>query len=890
MEVDALGNPVVAFSDESQGGQVSVRRWNGSAWVSIGTGGLSPGAVQGLDLALTASGDPVVAYSDATNGGKATVTAWSGSSWAVLGVPSFTTGAANQLVMELDNAGLPVVAFRDGASQNKLSVARWNGTAWVLVGGAGVSPGSASMPSLVLTATGDPLVAYGDGANGGRTTVLQWNGSAWAGVGLAGFTTDASSWQRIGLDPGGVPLIARRDNLNGVGSFHRWNGSAWVHQATMNMNSLVQCVWNSAGNPVIQVSDNAIAAWNGTSWQWQFAVAHSGSFTSVRSLELGPGQLPVVLITETYSPVPGATSETYLMVMRLVGGVWEGYGAGARLDAGGGNYACALSMDGALPVVAFSDGGQGSKLTVKRWDGTTWNGVGPPGLSTGAASSVDILKRTTDLLVAYSDQSLGGYGTVMRWDGTSWNALGPPGFTAAASSQHQLFMNGSTLLLLSRENGRLAVRQWIGTSWVALGNLSTMPVNDPTVLPQLAYFAGQLSIIYSQNGLLKVDGWTGSAWVGIASWTPDLNLLAFAVAGSDIYVKDGIDAKALVYNGSATLQEAPLFTVVQPIPYNGYFGVAYGGQVIIANQGDYLATYVSNGSTWGNGPYSGYVVVPNYQSPLSRRWTGQFQDKVYFTINRGGQVFVHECDLYPRVNLKLHLGGAYNGSNSEMTTLLRSQPGFPLTEPYTALGFTHVNGGGGESIPASLLSSTIVDWVLLELRSSTNTVLATKSCILYANGQVLAADGGEVAFPGVYTGFYKLAVRHRNHLGVVATGLWMNGSMVNVDLRQGSTSVFGANARRYIQPSWSSPFYSLWPGDATGDGVVKYVGAGNDRDAILIAVGGGTPSNTVSNVYDRRDVNLDGSIKYTGVNNDRDVILQTIGGTTPTATRTQQMP
>jgi hypothetical protein len=69
-----------------------------------------------------------------------------------------------------------------------------------------------------------------------------------------------------------------------------------------------------------------------------------------------------------------------------------------------------------------------------------------------------------------------------------------------------------------------------------------------------------------------------------------------------------------------------------------------------------------------------------------------------------------------------------------------------------------------------------------------------------------------------------------------------------------------------------------------------YVGAGNDRDAILIAVGGGTPSNTVSNVYDRRDVNLDGSIKYTGVNNDRDVILQTIGGTVPTATRTQQMP
>lgn len=82
----------------------------------------------------------------------------------------------------------------------------------------------------------------------------------------------------------------------------------------------------------------------------------------------------------------------------------------------------------------------------------------------------------------------------------------------------------------------------------------------------------------------------------------------------------------------------------------------------------------------------------------------------------------------------------------------------------------------------------------------------------------------------------------------------------------------------------------LWPGDATGDGQVKYAGSANDRDAVLSAVGGGTPTNTVNNVYDRRDVNLDGRIKYTGSNNDRDVILQTIGGTVPTTTRTQQLP
>ena len=82
----------------------------------------------------------------------------------------------------------------------------------------------------------------------------------------------------------------------------------------------------------------------------------------------------------------------------------------------------------------------------------------------------------------------------------------------------------------------------------------------------------------------------------------------------------------------------------------------------------------------------------------------------------------------------------------------------------------------------------------------------------------------------------------------------------------------------------------LWAGDATGNGIVQYVGNGNDRDPILIAIGGSTPTNTVSNVYSPLDVNMDGVIKYVGANNDRDPILTTVGGSTPTNTRVQQLP
>ncbi|MBK8341258.1 MAG: hypothetical protein IPK99_15285 [Flavobacteriales bacterium] len=49
------------------------------------------------------------------------------------------------------------------------------------------------------------------------------------------------------------------------------------------------------------------------------------------------------------------------------------------------------------------------------------------------------------------------------------------------------------------------------------------------------------------------------------------------------------------------------------------------------------------------------------------------------------------------------------------------------------------------------------------------------------------------------------------------------------------------------------------------------------------------PTATV-NGYWPEDVNLNGQVKYAGGSNDRDPILVTIGGTIPTAVRLQQLP
>lgn len=85
----------------------------------------------------------------------------------------------------------------------------------------------------------------------------------------------------------------------------------------------------------------------------------------------------------------------------------------------------------------------------------------------------------------------------------------------------------------------------------------------------------------------------------------------------------------------------------------------------------------------------------------------------------------------------------------------------------------------------------------------------------------------------------------------------------------------------------------LWAGNVTIDSPgpvqLKYTGTNNDRDPILVAVGGTIPTNTVGG-YRSQDVTMDGITKYTGTSNDRDPILVNVGGTVPTNTRQEQLP
>jgi hypothetical protein len=241
------------------------------------------------------------------------------------------------------------------------------------------------------------------------------------------------------------------------------------------------------------------------------------------------------------------------------------------------------------------------------------------------------------------------------------------------------------------------------------------------------------------------------------------------------------------------------------------------------------------------------------------------------------------------LHARVFLEGPY--TTGAMHDSLRSLIDFPLIEPFTAMGYDHINGGGGEGIVPQVLNvagnDAIVDWVLVELRDADDmgTVVASRSALVQRDGDVVATDGFSPVTLGIGAGAYHVAIRHRNHLGAVTadTARFYSG-ITQVDLTLLTTQLLGPEAQKQFGAR-----QALWAGDVNFDNAVQYTGEGNDRDPILQAIGGVVPTAVVQG-YHRADVNLDGRVKYTGASNDRDPILQNIGGIIPTNIRFGQLP
>ncbi len=264
----------------------------------------------------------------------------------------------------------------------------------------------------------------------------------------------------------------------------------------------------------------------------------------------------------------------------------------------------------------------------------------------------------------------------------------------------------------------------------------------------------------------------------------------------------------------------------------------------------------------------------------------QGSDALFITegFHQGARVLV-------RLNIKALLQGPWSGTEGLMHDHLRMEGFLPQFAPYELADYPRVADPTWSFIPASVLAAegadAMVDWVYLDLREAqdTNVVVATRRALVQRDGDIVDLDGLSAVTFYRPSAAYFIAVHHRNHLPVLTRhAVPLSDVPTTVDLTDGSTPTYGNAAQTLADGR-----HLLWCGDITADGLVRYAGAGNDRDAILLTIEGAVPT-SVAFGYWPADVNMDGIVRYVGAANDRDLVLITIGGSTPTAVRQAQMP
>ncbi|GAB3991970.1 hypothetical protein GCM10028807_23790 [Spirosoma daeguense] len=247
--------------------------------------------------------------------------------------------------------------------------------------------------------------------------------------------------------------------------------------------------------------------------------------------------------------------------------------------------------------------------------------------------------------------------------------------------------------------------------------------------------------------------------------------------------------------------------------------------------------------------------------------------------------------LAPQVYLQ---GALFGVSGALMRDDLRAAGYLPANHPYATLNPITPVGTLSPSVTAITGNNAIVDWVFVELRSPTSAsiVVDSRAALLQRDGDVVEVDGvSSLTFNQALAGNYFVAIRHRNHLGVMSqSALALSPAAITVDFRNPNTMAFTySGTTSYTQVTVDQAQVvvpqgvAMWAGNVFIDNaasqphnLVIYQGSNNDVNQVYQQI-----INAVTNFptpflrlkgYQLGDVNMDGLEGFQGTGNDVEFI------------------
>ncbi|MFC4634688.1 leucine-rich repeat protein [Dokdonia ponticola] len=249
---------------------------------------------------------------------------------------------------------------------------------------------------------------------------------------------------------------------------------------------------------------------------------------------------------------------------------------------------------------------------------------------------------------------------------------------------------------------------------------------------------------------------------------------------------------------------------------------------------------------------------PNIDLAIPTGTTQAYEDGGWINFNS-----ITEIDVAITVAPKVFLQGAslnpITGEENLMRDDLRVNNLLPTLSPY----------GDGATVDPTVFTTTganaIVDWVFVELRQGTDnentSVVASTSALLQRDGDIVGLDGTSFVTFIEEEGDYFIAIKHRNHIGILAAvPAPLSSTVSTIDFTQDAAFAKGEN----LALTQVNGTFAMIAGDADGSSQIL----NTDITEALTLAGG-------SEAYSTADADMNGFV----LNSDIQLLVLANSGT-----------
>ncbi len=529
------GVPYVAYSDGSQGGKLTVKKFTAEGWQLVGSAGFSTSVASQINLAMNHLGVPYVVFKD-PNGGSSTAMKYNGSTWETLGSstgiewPKISFGTNNILY-------LVFIATND---ENKAHSMTFDGTSWTDLGA--VSPSAVGYTSIAVY-NNEPYIAYSDSSspnNAFRGILKKYNGSTWQTIGGDYFTSNSTYHLNLKFNANGEPHVlfaSASDNNKAVVA--RFKSGLWGF-LNSNYFSSGAIQWSSlsfdSSNKTLAAfadgglsSKASVKSHNGTAWSNLGAAGFSIGAASQVSIAYDSTN------GITYLACIDAGKSNQATLYQYVDGAWTE--VKNVLSNSETNYTYVAISKTGIPYMAYGDETKSGKISVRMYNSLTnrWELVGTSGFSAATINSCQIAFDSGNTPYVVFTQSSGTKKAfAMKFDGTSWVSLSGSGVVSANNATYCSIAFDGLVPYVCYNDTRARVRKFEGGNWVNVASevSSTNNIFMPTIT-----FAGTTPYVIYRDATLysnkaKVYYYNGTSWVALAG-SPSDGAINFPVITSD---------------------------------------------------------------------------------------------------------------------------------------------------------------------------------------------------------------------------------------------------------------------------------------------------------------------------------------------------------------------